>query len=157
MALRSGLFGRSQPWFGCCSGAGIRFGGVLSTTMKPSKTRRSPEKAMYGLGKLTKKGIPILANRASINDEGTYYSKSQNRWYNHFWQQGRAFNNWISKAMSGPRLSRSNHVCGGCLALHRGTRRLSFDSVGFFAAKTWTICSTCACTVPTSGSTTSGR
>ena len=30
--------------------------------------------------------------------------------------------------MAGPRLSRSNHVCGGCLALHRETyRRLSFD------------------------------
>ena len=87
------------------------------------------EKAMYGLGKLTKKGIPILAKSGFyFNDEGTYYSKSQNRWYNHFWQQGRAFNNWITKAMAGPRLSRSNHVCGGCLALHRETyRRLSFD------------------------------
>ncbi len=87
------------------------------------------EKAMYGLGKLTKKGIPILAKSGFYyNDEGTYYSKSQNRWYNRYWQQGRAFNNWITKAMAGPRLSRSNHVCGGCLALHRETyRRLSFD------------------------------
>lgn len=87
------------------------------------------EKAMYGLGKLTKKGIPILAKSGFyFNDEGTYLSKSQKRWYNHFWQQGRAFNNWITKAMTGPRLSRSNHVCGGCLALHRETyRRLSFD------------------------------
>lgn len=86
-------------------------------------------KAMYGLGKLTKKGIPILAKSGFyFNSEGTYYSKSQNRWYNHYWQQGRAFNNWITKAMAGPRLSRSNHVCGGCLALHRETyRRLSFD------------------------------
>ena len=59
------------------------------------------EKAMYGLGKLTKKGIPILAKSGFyFNDEGTYYSKSQNRWYNHFWQQGRAFNNWITKAMA---------------------------------------------------------
>ncbi len=87
------------------------------------------EKAMYGLGKLTKKGIPILAKSGFyFNDEGTYLSKSQKRWYNHYWQQGRAFNNWITKAMAGPRLSRSNHVCGGCLALHRETyRRLSFD------------------------------
>lgn len=87
------------------------------------------EKAMYGLGKLTKKGIPILAKSGFyFNDEGNYYSKSQNRWYNHYWQQGRAFNNWITKAMAGPRLSRSNHVCGGCLALHRESyRRVSFD------------------------------
>ncbi len=87
------------------------------------------EKAMYGLGKLTKKGIPILAKSGFYyNDEGTYTSKSQKRWYNHYWQQGRAFNNWINRAMQGPRLSRSNHVCGGCLALHKETfRRLSFD------------------------------
>ena len=86
-------------------------------------------KAMYGLGKLTKKGIPILAKSGYyINSEGTYLSLSQNKWYNHFWQQGRAFNNWITKAMPGPRLSRSNHICGGCLALHKEAyRRLSFD------------------------------
>lgn len=47
------------------------------------------EKAMYGLGKLTKKGIPILAKSGFyFNSEGTYYSQSQNRWYNHWWQQG---------------------------------------------------------------------
>lgn len=87
------------------------------------------EKAMYGLGKLTKKGIPILAKSGFyFNEDGSYLSKSQKRWYNHWWQQGRAFNNWITRAIAGPRLSRSNHVCGGCLALHRETyRRLSFD------------------------------
>ena len=86
-------------------------------------------KAMYGLGKLTKKGIPILAKSGYyFNREGSYYSLSQSKWYNHFWQQGRAFNNWISKAMQGPRLSRSNHVCGGCLSLHREAfRRVCFD------------------------------
>lgn len=86
-------------------------------------------KAMYGLGKLTRKGIPILAKSGFyFNSENTYYSMSQNKWYNHFWQQGRAFNNWITKAMAGPRLSRSNHVCGGCLALHSESyKRLSFD------------------------------
>lgn len=87
------------------------------------------QKAMYGLGKLTKKGIPILAKTGFyFNSEGSYLSKSQDKWYNHFWQQGKAFNKWITKAMRGPRLSRSNHVCGGCLALHKEAfRRLSFD------------------------------
>ena len=85
--------------------------------------------AMYGLGKLTKKGIPILAKSGFYyNSENNYYSLSQNRWYNHFWQQGKAFNKWISKAMQGPRLSRSNHVCGGCFVLHKEAfKRLSFD------------------------------
>lgn len=86
-------------------------------------------KAMYGLGKLTKKGIPILAKSGYyLNSEQNYYSLSQNKWYNHYWQQGSAFNAWISRAMAGPRLSRSNHVCGGCLALHREAyKRISFD------------------------------
>lgn len=86
-------------------------------------------KAMYGLGKLTKRGIPILAKTGFyLNAEGTYHSMSQNKWYNHYWEQGKAFNRWIDKAMKGPRLSRSNHVCGGCLALHREAfKRLAFD------------------------------
>ena len=86
-------------------------------------------KAIYGLGKLTKKGIPILVKTGFYyNSEGSYLSKSQNKWYNRFWQQGKAFNAWISKAMKGPRLSRGNHVCGGCLAIHKEAfKRLSFD------------------------------
>ena len=86
-------------------------------------------KGMYGLGKLTRRGIPILAKTGYyINEEGTYYSMSQDKWYNRYWEQGKAFNAWIESAMSGPRLSRSNHVCGGCLAIHREAfKRLSFD------------------------------
>ncbi len=87
------------------------------------------QKAMYGLGKITKRGIPILAKTGYyLNSEGSYLSKSQNKWYNHYWQQGKAFNQWIEQAMQGSRLSRSNHVCGGCLALHKEAfKRLSFD------------------------------
>lgn len=87
------------------------------------------QRAMYGLGKLTRKGIPILAKTGFyFNSEGTYLSKSQDKWYNHFWQQGKAFNKWISKAMRGSRLSRSNHVCGGCFVLHKEAfKRVSFD------------------------------
>lgn len=86
-------------------------------------------KGMYGLGKLTRRGIPILAKTGYyINEEGTYHSMSQDKWYNHYWEQGKAFNTWIDEAMAGPRLSRSNHVCGGCLAIHREAfKRLSFD------------------------------
>lgn len=86
-------------------------------------------KAMYGLGKLTRREIPILAKSGYyLNARGSYLSMSQNKWYNRYWQQGSAFNNWITKAMSGPRLSRSNHVCGGCLALHKQAfMRVCFD------------------------------
>ena len=87
------------------------------------------EKAMYGLGKLTRRGVPILAKTGDyLNEEGSFLSNKPTKWYDHFWQQGKAFNAWITKAMAGPRLSRSNHVCGGCLALHKEAfRRVSFD------------------------------
>lgn len=87
------------------------------------------EKAMYGLGKLTRRGVPILAKTGYyLNEEGSFLSNKPTKWYDHFWQQGKAFNAWIIKAMAGPRLSRSNHVCGGCLALHKEAfRRVSFD------------------------------
>lgn len=87
------------------------------------------EKAMYGLGKLTRRGVPILAKTGYyLNEEGSFLSNKPTKWYDHFWQQGKAFNAWITKAMAGPRLSRSNHVCGGCLALHKEAfRRVSFD------------------------------
>ncbi len=86
-------------------------------------------KAVYGLGKLTRNGVPILAKTGFyFNSDDSYLSKSQDKWYNRFWQQGKAFNAWIEGAMRGLRLTRSNHVCGGCLALHREAfKRLSFD------------------------------
>ena len=87
------------------------------------------EKAVYGLGKLTKRGIPILVKTGFyLNSDGNYHSKSGGAWYDRYWRQGEAFNAWIDTAMAGPRLSRSNHVCGGCLAIHREAfRRLAFD------------------------------
>lgn len=87
------------------------------------------EKALYGLGKLTKQGVPILAKTGYyINDQGSYFSKWEDKWYNKFWQQGHAFNAWIGSAINGPRLSRSNHVCGGCLVVHKEAfKRLAFD------------------------------
>lgn len=86
-------------------------------------------KAMYGLGKLTKQGVPILAKTGYyLNSKGSFLSNWDDKWYNRFWQQGAAFNEWIRGAMKGPRLSRSNHVCGGCLAIHKEAfRRLAFD------------------------------
>ncbi len=87
------------------------------------------DKGVYGLGKLTKAGIPILVKSGYyLNREGSYLSSWEDKWYNRFWQQGSAFNEWISQAIPGPRLSRSNHVCGGCLAIHKEAfARICFD------------------------------
>ncbi len=87
------------------------------------------QKAVYGLGKLTPSGIPILVKSGYyINQNGNCLSTWEDSWYNKFWQKGSAFNAWINKAMAGQRLTRSNHVCGGCLAIHKEAfSRMSFD------------------------------
>lgn len=87
------------------------------------------KKAVYGLGKLTKKGIPIVAKTGYFLDKnGSYKAPEKARWYDHFWDQSKRFNEWITSAMEGPRLSRANSVCGGCLALHKEAfSRLAFD------------------------------
>ncbi len=87
------------------------------------------KKAVYGLGKLTKRGIPIIAKTGFFLDKhDSFLAPEESHWYDCFWDQSRRFNEWISAAMAGPRLSRSNFACGGCLALHKEAfSRLAFD------------------------------
>lgn len=86
-------------------------------------------KAIYGLGKLTKTGVPVLVKSGYFTDkDGNWKSSQKKAWYNRFWRQGELFNEWISKAMSGARLSRSNGLYGGLCAMHREAFiRVSFD------------------------------
>jgi hypothetical protein len=87
------------------------------------------EQSLYGLGKLSKKGIPVLVKSGFHTDRtGRWKSKATHAWYNRYWEQGELFNKWITKAMGAPRLSRSNVLSGGLMALHREAyRRVSFD------------------------------
>jgi GT2 family glycosyltransferase len=87
------------------------------------------EKAVYGLGKLTQKGVPVLVKSGYYtNSDGEWKSKQKGHWYDRYWQQGELFNKWITKAMSASRLSRSNSLYGGLTAIHREAyRRVSFD------------------------------
>jgi hypothetical protein len=87
------------------------------------------EQALYGLGKLSKKGIPVLVKSGFYTDrKGHWKSKATDAWYNRYWEQGELFNKWITKAMGAPRLSRSNVLSGGLMAIHREAyRRVSFD------------------------------
>ncbi|MDR1359281.1 MAG: hypothetical protein LBJ48_08050, partial [Coriobacteriales bacterium] len=87
------------------------------------------DKAIYGLGKLTKTGVPVLVKTGFFADrQGNWKSSQKNAWYNRFWRQGELFNAWITKAMSGARLSRSNGLYGGLCAIHREAFiRVSFD------------------------------
>jgi hypothetical protein len=87
------------------------------------------EQSLYGLGKLSKNGVPVLVKSGYYTDKkGQWRSKQSHAWYNRYWEQGELFNKWISKAMAGPRLSRSNILYGGLMAIHREAyRRVSFD------------------------------
>ena len=89
------------------------------------------EKALYALGAETRQRLPILAK------SGYFYDRSgspladvskkvglTSRW----WTKRIEFNRWMSKALQGTRISRSNYVCGGCFALHAGAfKRVAFD------------------------------
>ncbi len=86
-------------------------------------------KAMYGLGKMTRNGVPILAKSGYyLNSQGSYKSSRKSSWADRNWPQTELFNEWIERAMAGKRLSRSNHTCGGCLALsEEAYKRVAFD------------------------------
>lgn len=86
-------------------------------------------KAVYGLGKMTRNGVPILAKSGYyLNEEGSYKSSKKNSWADRNWPQAELFNEWIERVMAGKRLSRSNHACGGCLALsEEAYKRVAFD------------------------------
>ncbi len=148
---------RRHPQFGPARGqrARLRRRGVLGRR-RGGRRPEIPGKAMYGLGKLTRQGVPIVAKTGYyLNDQDSYLSKWEDKWYNRFWQQGRAFNEWITKAMRGPRLSRSNHV-RRLFGRPQEAFRASPLTRGSPAARIWTTCSICACTARISGSTTSG-
>ena len=50
-------------------------------------------KAMYGLGKLTQSGVPIVVKTGYyINRHGSYLSRHKNYWHDRYWPKGKAFN-----------------------------------------------------------------
>lgn len=86
-------------------------------------------RAMYGLGCSRAMGIPILAKTDFYyNSEGSYSVKEPEQVVQPLLAAGKRVQQMDRAAMNAPRLSRSNHVCGGCLALHKEAfKRLSFD------------------------------
>ena len=88
------------------------------------------EKALYALGAETRQRLPILAKSGYFYDcEGSPLADTSRagitqRW----WTKRIEFNRWMKKALSATRISRSNYVCGGCMALHaRAFTRVAFD------------------------------
>ncbi len=88
------------------------------------------EKALYALGQQNRQGLPILAKSgyfydrsgSPLADEGP--ADLTTKW----WTKRPEFNSWMRRALAATRISRSNYVCGGCLALHaRAYMHVAFD------------------------------
>ena len=87
-------------------------------------------KALYALGQQTRQGLPILAKTGYFYDRaGSPLADESRTGIEHRWWTKRAeFNAWMRRALAATRISRSNYVCGGCLALHaRAYSRIPFD------------------------------
>ena len=87
-------------------------------------------RALYALGQETRQGLPILVKSGYFYDrDGSPLAPTDragicNRW----WTKRIEFNRWMKKALSGTRISRSNYVCGGLMAIHaRAFTRVAFD------------------------------
>lgn len=88
------------------------------------------ERALYGLGQETRQRLPIIAKSGYFYDAaGSPLADESSAGITERWWTKRAeFNKWMKRALAGTRISRSNYVCGGCLALHaRAYTRVAFD------------------------------
>lgn len=85
--------------------------------------------AVYGLGALTRQGLQIVAKSGYFIDEnGSPYAKPSNEWTERYWSKANDFNSVMAKAQSAKRVTRSNHMCGGCCALHAAAyTKIPFD------------------------------
>lgn len=84
---------------------------------------------VYGLGQLTRQGTPILAKSGCFIDaEGSVYANEKLSWTDKRWDKNIGFNQWMRRAQGTVRISRSNHLCGGCFAVHaEAFSRVAFD------------------------------
>lgn len=76
--------------------------------------------AVYGLGLLTRQDLPVSAKTGYFFDrnDSCYADESDVRWCDRYWTKKSEFNEWMRRAQSSTRISRSNYVCGGCLAIY---------------------------------------
>lgn len=89
------------------------------------------ERAMHGIACKTPTGSIITAKTGFFYD--SYDSPKAPEdvpWYDHFWNKAADFNDYIEGVLRGPRLSRSNVCCGGCMVLHA-------DAYGSIAFDPW--------------------
>lgn len=87
-------------------------------------------KAVWGLGSLTRQNLQILAKSGFFIDENdSPYAEPTKEWSEKYWSKATEFNKVMERAQSAStRITRSNHLCGGCCALHAAAfTRVPFD------------------------------
>ena len=89
------------------------------------------ERALHGIACKTPTGSIITAKTGFFYDSYDSPKAPEDMpWYDRFWNKAADFNDYIEGALHGPRLSRSNVCCGGCMVLHA-------DSYGNIAFDPW--------------------
>ena len=86
--------------------------------------------AAYGLGRKNRQGLPLLAKSGYylLANGSPYADDSKISWYDKKWNKKTAFNKWLAQALAASRISRSNVLCGGCMALHaQAFTEVAFD------------------------------
>ncbi len=85
--------------------------------------------AVYGLGHLNRQNLKILCKSGYFVDKnGSCYAKPSTKWSEKYWSKAAGFNEVMKKAQEGTRISRSNHMSGGCCAIHaQAYTRVPFD------------------------------
>ena len=86
--------------------------------------------AVYGLGSLTRQNLKILVKSGFFTDAlDSPYAEPSEEWSEKYWSKAADFNRVMERAQtSASRITRSNHLCGGCCALHaEAWTRVPFD------------------------------
>ena len=86
--------------------------------------------AVYGLGAQPRTGMPVIAKSGYFLDRrnSALADRRKVKFYNKYWAKRAEFNEWMTQALAGPRISRSNTLCGGCFAVHaEAFTRVAFD------------------------------
>ena len=86
--------------------------------------------AVFGLGSLTRQNLKILAKSGFFVDpHDSPYAEPTEAWSERYWSKAAEFNKVMERAQTSQnRITRSNHLCGGCCALHAAAfSKVPFD------------------------------
>lgn len=119
---------RNMGLVACCA-----LGCDVAVFLDDDETVLGPEfltNAVYGLGAQPRQGLPVLAKSGYFLDRRNSALADRRRVQrcDRDWAKRAEFNSWMTQALAGPRISRSNTLCGGCFAVHaEAFTRVAFD------------------------------